>query len=65
MKWVLSISVLVTLSTLTQGQQPFRPEIPRAWDEKAMEEMEIPLPAPAPRPTHVSATYYYSIPELT
>ena len=23
------------------------------------------LEAPAPRPTHVSATYYYSIPELT
>jgi hypothetical protein len=64
-KWILTICVLVSLSTLVLGQQPFAPEIPSVWDEKAMEEMEIPLPPPAPRPTHVSATYYYSIPEVT
>ena len=64
-KCILTICVLVSLSTLMLGQQPFTPEIPRVWDDKAMEEMEIPLPPPAPRPTHVSATYYYSIPEVT
>jgi hypothetical protein len=61
----VTAGVTALLFTLTAAEQPFRPDIPKAWDEKALADMEIPLPPPAPKPVHVSEAYYYSIPELT
>jgi mono/diheme cytochrome c family protein len=57
--------VIALSATLSSRQAPFRPDIPKVWDEEALGDMEIPLPPPAPKPVHVSETYYYSIPETT
>lgn len=62
---VLFVLALTASWALASTQAPFRPDIPRVWDDEAIADMEIPLPEPAPRPRHVSAAYYYSIPELT
>jgi hypothetical protein len=40
----------------------FRPEIPRIWDEKALQEMEVPVVVPKYSPKPVLAGYYYTIP---
>jgi hypothetical protein len=37
-------------------------QIPRTWDDAAIETLEIPLAAAAGSPRHVSADYYYRIP---
>lgn len=42
--------------------QSFRADIPRVWDDRVMEELELPL-ASGLRPRHVSSDYYYRIPE--
>lgn len=42
--------------------QPFRPEIPKTWDEEALRTMEIPLATPAASPVHISAERYYTTP---
>jgi hypothetical protein len=55
-RWIPTIAVLVTVAALAQPQESFRPDIHRVWDEKAMEDMEIPLPAPGSRPRHVTAS---------
>jgi mono/diheme cytochrome c family protein len=58
-------AAVTACAVLVSAQEPFRPEIPKVWDETAIADMEIPPPSPAPRPVHVSEAYYYSIPELT
>ncbi|MDX1981522.1 MAG: hypothetical protein SFV51_14740 [Bryobacteraceae bacterium] len=45
--------------------QPFRPEIPRTWDEEAMRTLEVPLATPEVSPRHMPAERYYAIPEYT
>lgn len=44
--------------------QPFRPDIPKTWDEEALRTMELPLATPEASPVHISAERYYSIPEM-
>ncbi len=36
--------------------------VPKTWDDKAMESLELPLAEPRATPKHVSADYYYQIP---
>src|SRR5688572_15264897 len=43
----------------------FRPEIPRVWDERAFEDMEVPVVVPKYSPKPVSSDYYYKIPVRT
>jgi len=43
----------------------FRPEIPRVWDERALEDMEVPVVVPKYSPKPVSPAYYYKIPART
>lgn len=38
------------------------PDIPRTWDDAALESLELPLPPPAPTPATVTSEYYYRIP---
>jgi hypothetical protein len=38
------------------------PNIPRAWDPKELEAMEVPLTRPEYSPHYLDASYYYSIP---
>ena len=61
---VVVVSVALALATPIDGKQRFRPEIPKVWDESMLTSMELPLAAPAPRVEHVSAAWYYSIPEV-
>src|SRR5262245_20262707 len=42
-----------------------RPEIPRIWDERALQEMELPVVVPKYSPKAVPADYYYKIPVRT
>ena len=43
------------------AQTPFRPEIPKVWDDAAMRDVELPLAARIPV-HHVPSDYYYRIP---
>ena len=37
-------------------------EIPKTWDEKDLQSMELPMPDPSASPSYISADYYYRIP---
>ena len=39
------------------------PVIPRTWDDRAMAEFELPVADPAVKRAHISADYYYALPE--
>lgn len=39
------------------------PDMPRVWDDAALERLELPLPSRRHSPRHVPAGYYYTIPE--
>jgi hypothetical protein len=43
--------------------RPWSENIPRVWDEAALEDWATPLAALNARPTHMSAAEYYAIPE--
>ena len=45
--------------------QPFRPEIPKTWDDEALRTMELPRATPGASPVHMSAERYYAIPVTT
>ncbi|HEX5733796.1 MAG TPA: hypothetical protein VF131_13250 [Blastocatellia bacterium] len=46
-----------------ETKNAFTPVIPRTWDDQAMSTLELPLANPAGSPIHISADYYYRIPE--
>lgn len=45
--------------------QPFRPEIPKAWDDREVASFEVPLAQPDRSPRYLSAAEYYAKPERT
>ncbi|MCG3160822.1 MAG: hypothetical protein JMDDDDMK_01897 [Acidobacteria bacterium] len=45
-----------------QANKAFTPAIPKTWDDKAMDSLELPTADPAGSPKHISADYYYRIP---
>ena len=59
---IVSIAVIAVLPILAQtSRQPFRPEIPKVWDDAAMREVELPLAGRIPV-QHMPSDYYYGIP---
>ncbi len=66
-KTALSAPLFVLLLTapVVRAQQTdgWTPEVPRLWDEDAVEAIELPLPSPEHSPKHVSSDFYYAIPE--
>lgn len=54
-----------TPKTEPQKEAPKRwqPDIPKTWDEKALATLDVPLVVASATPQHVTAEYYYSIPE--
>ena len=66
---VAALTALIGTSVLrVAGQQTngaFRPTIPQIWDEKVIQEMELPLVVPRYSPKPISATYYHKIPVRT
>ncbi|MHB8653298.1 MAG: hypothetical protein ACYDA9_05395 [Terriglobia bacterium] len=66
---VLSILALVSTRTAAPRAETrpskghaFSPVIPKTWDDKAIDTLEVPLADPVGSPKHVSAEYYYKIP---
>jgi hypothetical protein len=48
-----------------QGDSPWKPEIPKTWDDAALASMQVPLANPKASPTFAPASYYYRIPVRT
>lgn len=57
-------AVLVMAGACHGQDQPFKPAIPKVWDERALRELELPLANAKATPQYPSADYYYSIPEV-
>ena len=51
----------VVLLTLPCSAQEFHPDIPRAWDDKAVEALEVPLAQRDRSPRYMSAEEYYKL----
>src|SRR6267142_4014274 len=45
---MIRFSILLGIACMlpAQDQKPFRPQIPRMWDDAAMSDLELPLPRP-------------------
>jgi hypothetical protein len=59
--FVFGLSGLV-LSSLSLGQKPDGPVIPRTWDTQAIDSFQLPLADPKVSTKLISSSYYYSIP---
>jgi hypothetical protein len=49
------------LAGLAVSAQPFSPNIPKFWDDHAVESFEVPLANPRYSPRHVSSAEYYAL----
>lgn len=56
--WAASLNAAAPQSS----NLPFKPAIPKTWDDAVMADLELPLAEPTYSPKHVSADYYYRIP---
>jgi hypothetical protein len=71
MKRFLFVVALLTVATFlfhshAQKQSTtFAPTLPKTWVDAEIAELEVPLADPIGSPKHVSAEYYYRIPERT
>src|SRR5918993_3137188 len=54
---------VVTVADTFDATRAWRPEIPRVWDEAALEGWATPLAGLGVPPTHLTPAEYYSIPE--
>jgi hypothetical protein len=59
----LLLLVLTAVACVGQIAGPI-PAIPRVWDQAAMNQLDLPLATRGVTPRYLSASYYYSIPEL-
>jgi hypothetical protein len=55
-----SISMLALLVT-TAAAQDFRPDIPRTWDDQAVETFELPLAQRDRSPRYMKSAEYYTL----
>jgi len=61
---VLTGSILLLFSVgSAAAATPWRPRIPKVWDEAALADWMTPVAGLNVRPTHISAKEYYSMPE--
>ena len=64
---LLLFSVFFTLSLIAAGKAqkpdaPYKPVIPKTWDDEALVNLEVPLADPSRSPKDISAADYYRIP---
>ena len=59
--FILLISLIVPLMA-QQPVPPFKPVVPKAWDDRALADLQIPLVDPSHSPRDISADDYYRIP---
>src|SRR5262249_31315695 len=57
--WIVSAG----RSNAQKNTADWRPTIPKTWVDAEIGELEVPLADPVGSPKHVSAEYYYRIPE--
>jgi hypothetical protein len=57
-----AVAMLSTAGVCNRADRPFKPAIPKTWDDAAMATLEVPVANPIGSPKHVSADYYYKIP---
>jgi hypothetical protein len=55
------VVTLLTISALAAGDPPFHPIIPRAWDDAAVESMELPLAQRDRSPRYMTSAEYYAL----
>jgi hypothetical protein len=60
---LLGIATYLGVGQSQKMDSTFTPAIPKTWDDQAMASLEVPLADPAASGVHVSADYYYRIPE--
>src|SRR5436190_18279720 len=60
---LLMVSLLLgsLLRAAQPAAQPWKPDIPKVWDEAALADWATPLAGLNRRPTHISAKEYYSL----
>src|SRR4030095_14455100 len=51
-----------TQNSHTENYVKWMPQIPKTWDEEALQSMELRMPDPAASPKYISSDYYYRIP---
>lgn len=64
---VLLFSAFIAFSLINAGQAqkrgaPYKPVIPKTWDDEALADLELPLADPSHNPKHISVDDYYRIP---
>lgn len=59
-KHIIALVCCAAMSAV--AQQPFRPDIPKTWDEAALKSLEVPNPDPRYSPVAVPVEYYYRVP---
>jgi hypothetical protein len=52
---------LVAIAALGTGESAFHPDIPKAWDDKAVESMELPLAQRDRSPRYMTSEEYYAL----
>jgi hypothetical protein len=61
--WGIAAVWVMACNGRAQQATPFRPVIPKVWDEAALEDWATPVAGLNVRPAHISAAEYYSVPE--
>ncbi len=62
--FIIALFVIASFLFHSHAQKPaWQPNIPKTWIDAEMAELEVPLADPLGSPKHVSAEYYYRIPE--
>lgn len=56
------IAIYSGVGQAQKTDRAFIPAIPKTWDDKAMDSLELPMADPAGSPKHISADYYYRMP---
>lgn len=51
----------LTIAGIGAAAQTFQPEIPRAWDDKEVQLLELPLAQPDRSPRYMTAEQYYAL----
>lgn len=53
--------ILLAVAALGAGQTTFHPDIPRVWDDQAVETMEVPLAQRDRSPRYMNSAEYYAL----
>ncbi len=54
-------SILLTFAALGAGDTTFHPDIPKVWDDRAVETMEVPLAQRDRSPRYMTSAEYYAL----